>query len=106
MSPRRYSIPDDDQTPTMFDELSGGMRDSPRTPYVPPVAFGACPGCTSTRVGLVPGIDGRHLMWKLHRKKVGAAYTTCQVSGQRLCDYPSRDIPSLTNVIPHCPHQN
>lgn len=101
----RYDIPEEiDGAPTLFDDLPGRVNEPQRRRYVKPAAFGCCPSCTASSVGLVVSPTGRHLMWKWHRKKVGSVWIECDAAGQLLCTLPSRHVPSLYNTTPHCPH--
>lgn len=68
-------------------------------------AFGACPGCTGNKVGLVR--MGLHLLWKGHNKVTwSGTRLQCRVVGQRLCEQPARDVTSLTGTpTPTCSHE-
>lgn len=65
------------------------------------VAFGACPDCSSYKVGLVH--QGGHLVWRDHSYRThGGTSLPCRAVGVRLCDAPARATTFSTDV-PTCP---
>lgn len=91
----------------LFAGLAGpvGRGYEERAQPLKSVAWGGCPGCLNNKVGLAQ-VTG-HLSWKDHNRTTwGGASMQCSVTGQHLCDYPARDVESLTGVsTPHCPHE-
>lgn len=67
-----------------------------------PITYGACPKCTSEKVGLV--LQNGHLVWVDHYVSTwGGASRQCAAGAQHLCDLPARDVRLLTGMAtPTC----
>lgn len=90
-------------------EVFAGLETKPKgrrrdeDPPARSVAFGACPGCSANKVGLV--WQGGHHAWRDHTYRThGDIPIQCSAVGQRVCDFPGRDVWSLTGLpTPACP---
>lgn len=94
----------------MSDDLFAGLDIPSRGGMERPtparaVAWGGCPACLNSKVGLVR-LTG-HLVWKDHyRTTFSGARMQCQVGGQHLCELPARDVMRSTGIAtPTCPHE-
>lgn len=91
-------------TDVEIPDIFAGLEQRGRRPRVErerqtSVAFGACPGCSHNRIGLVG--QGAHLAWRDHNLQThGGISMQCSAVGQRLCDLPARDVYDLTGQEP------
>lgn len=94
--------PIEDQELGIFDNLKGGRVQEP-VKREKTFGHGACPTCSSEKVGLVRSSDGRHLVWRVHYLKTHAGTSLpCRTSAQYLCASPARHIEGYDT--PLCPH--